>query len=94
MIDFASDIYMNGLQFLPIYGFKRRTIIGFQIPITVITELISIHGIYIFYMIDFASYIYMNGLQFLPIHGFKRRTIIGFQIPITVITELISIHGI
>ena len=69
-MDFASDIYVNGLQFLPIHGFKRRTIIGFQIPITVITELISIHGIYLFYMMDFASDIYMNGLQFLLIYGF------------------------
>ena len=38
MMDFASDIYMNGLHNLPIYGFKMGTIMGFQIPITVIIE--------------------------------------------------------
>lgn len=38
MMDFASDIYRNGLQFLPIYGFERGTIMGFQIAIIVIIE--------------------------------------------------------
>ena len=58
---YGEIFYMNGLQFLPIYRIKRRTIIGFQIPITVIIELISIHGISMFYLMDFASDIYMNG---------------------------------
>ena len=62
-------------SFFPFNGFKRRTIIGFQIPITVITELISIHGIYLFYMMDFASDIYMNGLQFLLIYGFLKENL-------------------
>ena len=59
-----------------------------------ITELISIHGIYAFYMMDYTSYIYMNGLHYsFPLMVFNREPLVDFKYPLLVLLIWVDFHS-
>ena len=57
-------------NYFPFMVFNEEPLLDFIIPITVIIELISIHGIHTILHDRLFLVCNMNGKQFLPIYGF------------------------